>query len=93
MTIRITTVREGETEAIQVDGRLVAEEVDVLLQAVREAKETALLDFTHLHGTDEAGLRAIVRLVDEGHLIIAASPYLKLRVEKKAMKPAGLGPT
>lgn len=84
MAIRITKVCEGNSSALQVDGRLVAEDVDLLLQEVSEAPESTLLDLTHLQGTDEAGLRAILQLVDEGHLIVAASPYLKLQLQNKS---------
>lgn len=87
MPVRITTLREGDTSAIRVDGRLVAEDVDLLLQEVSEAGESTLLDLTHLHGTDDAGLRAILQLVDEGHLIVAASPYLKLHLQKEPGAP------
>ena len=84
MTVRITTVRQGEHTAVRVDGRLLAEDVDVLLEAISAAGESVVLDFTGLQGTDDAGLTAILKLIGEGNLIVAASPYLKLLLKRGA---------
>ena len=84
MTVRITTVRQGEHTAVRVDGRLLAEDVDVLLEAISAVDGSVLMDFTDLQGTDDAGLTAILKLIGEGNLIVAASPYLKLRLQRRA---------
>ena len=69
------------------DGRLLAEDVDVLLEAVAEADEadgSVLLDLTDLQSADHAGVTAILKLIGEGNRIVAASPYLKMRLQRRS---------
>ena len=70
MTVRITTVRQGEHTAVRVDGRLLAEDADVLLGAISAVDESVLMDFTDLQGTDDAGVTAILKLIGEGNRIV-----------------------
>ena len=84
MAVRITTARRGERTVVRVDGRLLAEDVDVLLDAVDEADGSVLLDLTDLQSADPAGVTAILKLIGEGSQIVAASPYLKMRLQGRS---------
>jgi hypothetical protein len=78
MTLRITAVPDDHREALILEGRLRAEEVEELERSV-EAGVRAL-DLTHLLSADVEGIAAIRRLRDRGIEIRNPSHSLAMRL-------------
>ncbi len=77
MRIRITTSTNTNTTTIRVEGRLGALETIELLAECRSADQPLRLRLEGLISADDAGIRALRGLQEEGAELIGASPFVQ----------------
>lgn len=77
MAIRISSLTEGRTHTVRVEGRLEAAFVPDLLAESRSEEAAVRLDLSGLQSADEGGLRALRALRAGGAELDGASPYIR----------------
>jgi hypothetical protein len=81
--LRITKTLKGSIMTVKVDGRLVAAETEVLVQACQRHPDTLVVDLSDLHFADDAGIRVLQKLKAHGARIVGARPYLSLQLAEQ----------
>ena len=81
VTLRITSDENETIHQIQVAGRLTAEEVEALEQAIGDDPSVVCLELDELRSADAAGLTALRRLRAEGVAMRGVPPHLAWRIE------------
>lgn len=76
--LRITKTLKEPILTIKVDGRLMSEETEFLVQACEGHRGTVVVDLSDLHFADAAGVRLLQELKARGARIVGARPYLSL---------------
>jgi anti-anti-sigma regulatory factor len=87
MAILITRVDHADRHVLKVDGRLSAEDTDLLLQMCAAMPPRLVLDLTDLRFADRRGVGALRELQARGVIMVGLSPYLDLLLSRPA--PAG----
>ncbi len=77
MALRISSLVEGTTRVVRIEGRLEKEFVPDLWAESRGADKTLRLDLSGLQSADRAGIRALRSLRAEGAVLAGASPYVR----------------
>ena len=83
MTIRITSLTEGGTTAIRVEGHLTAKDTSVLEAECRSAGSAKRLDLSGLRSADKVGIEILRSLQAQGVELRGASPYIRRLLEEE----------
>ncbi len=78
MAILITRVDHAERPVLKVDGRLSAEDTDLLVQTCEAVVGPLVLDLSDLRFADRQGVGTLRDLQARGISLIGLSPYLAL---------------
>jgi anti-anti-sigma regulatory factor len=78
MTILITRLDHAEQHVLRVDGRLSAEDTDLLVQICETVAGRLVLDLTDLQFAGRRGVGTLRELQAHGVTLIGLSPYLDL---------------
>ncbi len=77
MAIRVTTMADGTSTTILVEGRLDKSSKSELLNACRSAASPLTLDLAGLMSADADGVEALRSLAAEGAELRELSPYIR----------------
>ena len=81
--LRITKTLMASIVMIKVDGRLVSDETDVLVEACEGHPGALVVDLSDLHFADDAGIRVLQELKAQGARIVGARPYVSLQLAEQ----------
>jgi hypothetical protein len=84
MAIRITSLQEGSTPVLQVDGWLVEAEAGELVRAVEELGTAVVLDLAELRSADRASLEVLRGLELRGVELRRVSPLIRTQLGMSA---------
>ncbi len=82
--VRITTLTDGRTTTIRVEGRLDVAAVRDLQTECRSAGTPLRVDLSGLQSADAAGIEALRSLRAEGAELEDASPYIRQLLTQEA---------
>ena len=91
--IRITCRDEGLTKTVRIAGRLEESHLSGLEKTCKTSGETLTLDLSELQSADSACIRWLQARAEQGAVIIGASPYVRLLLDRAARpsrRPAGM---
>ena len=91
--IRITCRDESLTKTVRIAGRLEEKHLSKLQTACDTDAETLTLDLSELQSADSACIRWLQARAEQGAVIIGASPYVRLLLDRAARpswRPAGM---
>ena len=81
--LRISKTQKGSILTIKVDGRLVSDETEVLVEACQGHPSPLVVDLSDLHFADDAGIRVLQKLKAQGARIVGARPYVSLQLAEQ----------
>jgi hypothetical protein len=84
VAVRITTVGEGKTRTLRVDGRLAGDDVAEVIRACGDLKEPVVLDLGGLQFADGRAVSVLRELLARGVTLLGASPYIRLLLGRPA---------
>ena len=84
MTLRIVEATESHEPVIALHGWLSAAEVSEFERAAASGGRPPRIELGQLAGLDAAGARALRAQRERGALLIGASPYIALLIERTA---------
>ena len=77
MTVRVSSVTDGTTTTIRVEGRLTGADMPDLRAACESTNAPWRLDLSDLRSADTDGIRALRSLLESGAELHGANPYVR----------------
>ena len=78
MSIRVKKVSNTRGTVLQVDGKLMSEDVGELARECRSVQGLLIFDLSNLQSADRAGVEILRELMALGAEVRGASPYVEL---------------